>query len=334
MKKDIIYQRLIVFLLFIWSFPGASAQSTSHFNYQAIISNSDGTPFNGTAGIKISILQPAEDGEVVYSERHTKETDENGLVSFRVGESDQVYAGKFDSINWSAGPSYIRTEIAPGGGFSYSISTITELVSVPMAMFAWKADSIASGFMESDPIFSASPASFISIEDTVKWNSLSKKAKYQVGDLFGGGIIFHVEPDGEHGLIASLADIGDEVSWGTSGLIINAGSFYDGNSNTESIVGILGSGSFAAYVCDTLNMNGFDDWYLPSADEMYLLLKSRYILNRLFEEDETEEMTVLGPGSYWTSTEEGTDQAIQFKTGNMSLSGKEEAGKVRAVRAF
>jgi hypothetical protein len=96
-------------------FSSVTAQNSDFFNYQAVVSDPDGKPYEGTVGIRISILQPAADGEVVYSERHTIET-ETGFVSFRVGEGDQVYKGEFDTINWSVGPSFIKTEIAPEVG--------------------------------------------------------------------------------------------------------------------------------------------------------------------------------------------------------------------------
>lgn len=322
----------ITVMLLLVSMSGLMGQS-SHFNYQAVINDPEGNPFEGLVGIKISILQPSANGDVVFSERHTIEADENGFVSFRVGEGDQVYTGEFDTIRWEQGPSFLRTEIAPGGGYSYSISSVEELTGAPMAMYAWKADTIASGFEEADPVFLESPASMISEEDTLKWNALSEKATYRVGDLFGGGVIFYVEPNGQHGLIASLSDV--EVSpWGNAGVVTSAVSHYHGEENTTHIVNSTGEGTYAAYACDTLLMNGYDDWYLPAADEMYLLFRSRYVLNQLLVDDGNDDTAGLTADGYWTSTEKDGNEAYQFRTGNLKVAGKEESAIVRAIRAF
>ena len=38
----------------------------------------------------------------------------------------------------------------------------------------------------------------------------------------------------------------------------------DGKSNTDNIVKYLGPGAYAAYLCDTLNAYGYNDWYFPA----------------------------------------------------------------------
>jgi hypothetical protein len=42
-----------------------------------------------------------------------------------------------------------------------------------------------------------------------------------------------------------------------------------GSSNTSLIVSQYPSGSYAANYCDELSYNGFDDWFLPSQEEMF-----------------------------------------------------------------
>lgn len=333
LPSQFIY-RIILLFACIMPIAGLYAQSTSFFNYQAMISDPAGGPFEGTVGVKISIIQGSEDGEVVYSERHSKDSDANGFISFRVGEGDPIYTGELDTIDWTAGPSYIRTEIAPGGGYSYSITSITELVSVPMAMYARNADSIASDFLEEDPVYNASVASGITAEDTLKWNFLSEKQQYQVGDLYGGGIIFYIEPDGNHGLIASLSDISEETIWGSTDLATGAVSKYDGQGNTTKIVSINGEGDYAAYHCDTLSLQGYDDWYLPSADEQYLLLRNRYLINTILEEDGDNQSSGLKAEVYWTSSEREGSQAYIFLNGNLDYTDKDQNANVRAIRAF
>jgi hypothetical protein len=310
------------------------AQPSTHFNYQAIVTDASGQPFEGAVGVKVGILKSSENGELVFSERHTLETDAKGFISFRVGEGDEVYKGDFMTIDWSDGPMFIKTEIAIGGGYMYTISTTTELVSVPLALYALKADSIAADFIETDPLFTASPASMITGEDTIRWNDLSKKVKYRIGDRFEGGIIFYVEPGGEHGLIASLDDVVTDVAWGITGTTTSAQSSYDGDSNTDLIIATQGPGDYAVNYCDALDVEGYDDWYLPSVDELFLLFKARYILNMSLGNDEDSETNGLGAASYWSSTEKDADTAYQLETGSVLIKGKSEPGTVRAIRAF
>ncbi|MBU0489417.1 MAG: DUF1566 domain-containing protein [Bacteroidetes bacterium] len=58
------------------------------------------------------------------------------------------------------------------------------------------------------------------------------------------------------------------IYWGGYGVLVNAASMTDGRSNTNSIVSTLGTGDYAAYLCDTLTAYGFADWYLPSVEEL------------------------------------------------------------------
>jgi hypothetical protein len=53
-----------------------------------------------------------------------------------------MLADSFGKINWANGPYFIKTEIDPNGGSSYSITGTTQLLSVPYALHARTADSI------------------------------------------------------------------------------------------------------------------------------------------------------------------------------------------------
>ena len=51
-----------------------------------------------------------------------------------------VMMGDFASIDWSEGPYFILTETDLTGGSSYTISSTTQLLSVPYSLFANHAD--------------------------------------------------------------------------------------------------------------------------------------------------------------------------------------------------
>jgi hypothetical protein len=201
-------------------------------------------------------------------------------------------------------------------------------------MYARTAESIDDAFMEADPVFSASVASMITAEDTLRWNALSEKVKFRIGDLHGGGIIFYLEPGGRHGLVVSLSDIAEGVAWGAMDLETEAGSNYDGMANTAAIITLSGAGDYAAYKCDTLTLNGYDDWYLPAPDEMYLIYRSGYMLNKILEEDGDANTKGITAGEYWTSRERNSEVAYWFLNGHLELADKDQSGNVRAIRAF
>jgi hypothetical protein len=60
-------------------------------------------------------------------------------------------------------------------------------------------------------------------------------------------------------------------NWGPTGNFTNANSLSNGQTNTLQIIanqGMYNSGSYAAKYCNDIIQFGFDDWYLPSKDEL------------------------------------------------------------------
>jgi hypothetical protein len=126
------------FLLFTFLILSASffAQAPQKMSYQAVIRNSNGALVNSTTvGIKISIIQGSIAGTIVYSETQSTTTNANGLASLEIG-SGVVISGSFSSINWAAGPLFIKTQTDPTGGTNYTITGSSQLMSVPYALFS------------------------------------------------------------------------------------------------------------------------------------------------------------------------------------------------------
>ena len=49
-----------------------------------------------------------------------------------------------------------------------------------------------------------------------------------------------------------------------------------GNKNTKDIVNDCSEPNIAARLCNDLVLNGYDDWYLPSKDELSRLIANLY----------------------------------------------------------
>ena len=147
-----------------------SAQAPQKMSYQAVIRNSSGALVaNQAVGMKITILQGSAMGTVVYSETYNPnpQTNANGLLTIEIGGGLPI-TGSFSGINWAAGPYYLKTETDPSGGTNYTITGTSQLLSVPYAMHAKTVETLAA---ETDPLFSASPASGITGSNITNWNT-------------------------------------------------------------------------------------------------------------------------------------------------------------------
>lgn len=111
------------------------AQAPSKMSFQAVVRDSNNNLVTNTSvGLRISILQNTA---VVYIETQTPVTNANGLFSIEIGGG----AG-FELIDWTNGPYFIRSEVDPTGGTNYSITGMSQLLSVPYALHALTAGSL------------------------------------------------------------------------------------------------------------------------------------------------------------------------------------------------
>jgi hypothetical protein len=131
------------------------AQSPEKMSYQAVIRNSSNVLVtNTTVGMQISILQGSATGTAVYVETQTPTTNANGLVSLEIG-TGTVVSGDFTTIDWANGPYFVKTEIDLNGGANYTITSVSQLLSVPYALHAKTAETVTGGITETDPVFTA-----------------------------------------------------------------------------------------------------------------------------------------------------------------------------------
>lgn len=283
----------ILFILLVLSV-NICAQAPQKMSYQAVIRNSNNSLIVSTPiGIKVSVLQGSANGTVTYSETQVQNTNINGLVSLEIGMGTALI-GTFSSINWANGPYFIQTEVDPNGGVNYSVMGVTELISVPYALYS--ANAQVSGF------------------------------SHYIGETFNGGVIYYLYKgsDGlEHGLIVSTTE--SIAKWQTTGVLVNADRSWDGVYNTNLI-----SGSPAVNYIATLGPN----WYLPSLDELILLHGSRFEVNKaLFTNNQTLlSLSLYYWSSTEYSFSEAL--SYDFLTGYTDVSGKTLNYGVRGVKSF
>jgi hypothetical protein len=158
----------------------------------------------------------------------------------------------------------------------------------------------------------------------------------EIGDSYGGGIVAYIlqsgdddyDPNEQHGLIAATGDQSTGIQWyngsyevtGATGTAIGTGQ-----ANTTAIVTKQGAGSYAAQLCDDLIVDVYNDWFLPSKDELDKLYSNKDAIDGFADE------------YYWSSSEYHANFAwIQdFDDGFQYFNYyRHNAFNVRAVRAF
>lgn len=136
-------KKLIAVLTFFVSI-SAFAQAPEKLSYQAVVTSTNNNLIvNQLVGMQISILKGGASGSVVFSEVHTPTTNSNGLVSIEIGNGTSI-VGAFNTIDWSSGPFFVKTETDPLGGTNYTITGISQLLSVPFALHAKTAESVSN----------------------------------------------------------------------------------------------------------------------------------------------------------------------------------------------
>ena len=129
---------------------GLYSQSPDRMSFQAVLRNNGGFLIeNAPIGILVNILRDHPDGASIYSEKHAVTTNANGLFTLEIG-AGTVLNGAFSSIDWSEGPYFLKTETDPDGGENYILTGVSQLLSVPYALYAKVTDSLQGGIIEKD----------------------------------------------------------------------------------------------------------------------------------------------------------------------------------------
>ena len=151
---------------------------------------------------------------------------------------------------------------------------------------------------------------------------------FHIGEHYGGGIIFHIDSTGQHGLIADTADLKPSrwlnKVYSVTG--VTATRIGRGYPNTRKIVLSQGDSGvlYAARRCWRYKGSGYTDWFLPSRDELNELYKQRSVVGGFTS------------NLYWSSSEYNYAFAWfqNFSNGGQTYDYKGNIYYVRAVRAF
>lgn len=95
-------------------------------------------------------------------------------------------------------------------------------------------------------------------------------ASLQIGDIYGGGIVFYNENNLL--LIAEETDISNSYRAGTVVFAASANGYGDGFYNTNVIVEQTPGEDNAFHLVYNSTNGGYNDWYVPSLDELLTLV--------------------------------------------------------------
>ena len=149
-----------------------------------------------------------------------------------------------------------------------------------------------------------------------------------IGSNYAGGIVFYLDSTGQHGLVCAPNDQG-VAEWGCYlGSVGTSTVLGTGNTNTLAILNSCTQRPIAASLCADLILNGYDDWYLPSRDDLNL------ICQRIGSSGN------FAGSRYWSSSQALTAWAqtdawyVDIYLCQVAFVGKDNPYRVRAIRSF
>ena len=353
-----IMTTLMAFCLIVSTY----AQSPEKFSYQAVVRDAtDNLVVNTTTPIQVSIIEGSVGGQAVYVETHTPNTNANGLLTIEIGNGT-VVSGAMNTINWGNNMYFIKTEIDVDNDASYDITGTSQLLSVPYALYAKTAASVNETQTLADVVALGNNANsqlknvtnptdpqdavtkfyvdslYTLLDDRITTLESQPAA---VGDFRDGGIVIWVDPnDNTHGLVCALTDQSASTQWGCMGTLVpgTGTAVGTGASNTSAAVtlGCSNTGE-AINLASNLTHNGYNDWFLPSLDE----------LTEIYNNKTTIDAALLANGGtalsirYWSSSQHTPSPSVvnsvwvkRIDTGYESPTSKNNPMPVRAIRAF
>ena len=270
------------------------------FNYQLVVRDTAGQLVsNRPVSMRLS-LQRGPQMSNLYTETHQLTTNSNGLLTTTIGSGMPTHSS-MDSLDWSLGDVFVKTEIDMNGGSNYSLVNTRELLSVPYALYSLNSGNSTPG--PAGPMGPQGPAGATgpqgpagnnaistitsgntnqvlkNCNGTYRWLDYWDKCpppplgSVSIGSSYGGGIVFYVDSLG-HGLVCAPNDIGT-YPFGCSARFLRTVEYYgSGLLNTLEIIRQCDERIIAASACDNFTNEGYTDWYLPSKEELRLMLQN------------------------------------------------------------
>lgn len=137
MKKNILATSYCLLTIGI-----CMGQAPQSFKYQTKARDASGNDIsNQKVSFRMGIVQGSMSGALSYQEIDTVTTNQFGLATLTIG-TGKVISGSMNGINWSNGPYFIKIEFDPAGGHNFTLMGLSQLLSVPYALYSQTAGSL------------------------------------------------------------------------------------------------------------------------------------------------------------------------------------------------
>ena len=167
-----------------------------------------------------------------------------------------------------------------------------------------------------------------------------------IGSYREGGVVFYVDETNEHGLVSDIQNL-SEVGivwgcWGTEVYHADGTAIGTGAQNTLDILAECTEDSTAAYYATNSVAQGYDDWFLPSYDELDKMHCLSEVIDSVAALNGGKDFIFDDHYGYWSSTQYDEEYAYfqDFTSGGNCTNSPESYPKrylylsVRTARAF
>lgn len=130
-------KRLLFISLFFCAVISVWAQAPEKINFQTVLHHTEGSVIpNQEVKLIVNILAAEPDGDIVYREEHTIESNDFGLINLKIGDGEVLY-GLWSDIAWDEEDQFIMLELDTSGtGSSFVDMGVAKMLSVPYALYA------------------------------------------------------------------------------------------------------------------------------------------------------------------------------------------------------
>lgn len=167
-------KRLLATSLWMFIFCFAYAQAPQAVCYQAVATDASGIELQArNISVRTTLLQGTINGNVVREEIHNITTDDFGLFDLQIGQGQATPGSPdFSAINWGEGPFFLKTEMDQNGGADFVLLGISQILSVPYALYGERAGTAETALFADSTAVAATALTALDDNDTSSENEL------------------------------------------------------------------------------------------------------------------------------------------------------------------